>query len=140
VIRPRRTAAVASLAVILVGALGACENTIAPDVTSPPAGSVLAATAFVAEGTTAELLALLLDDSRRLSETIVDNEGDDELLARIDVTWEAAAPGVEAASPGLVDDFERAIEMMHTGVTRRRPADADKASRNLEVLIARLDG
>jgi hypothetical protein len=134
-----RAAAAAPLALIAVATLAACESTIAPEATSPPPGASSAETAFVAEGTTAELLALLLDDSRRLSETIVDGDGDAELLARIDATWEAAAPGVEEVAPSLVDDFERAIELMHSGVTRRRPADADKASRNLEVLIAEVD-
>jgi len=35
-------------------------------------------------------------------------------------------------------EFDRAIELMHNGVDRRRPADADKALTNLRNLIASL--
>ena len=59
--RPLRAAAAVPLA---VATFAACESTIAPEATTPPPGASSAVTTFVAEGTTAELLALLLDDSR----------------------------------------------------------------------------
>lgn len=129
----------AALAALLAVVLAACANTIDPEVEAPRTSSEVAATTYVAEGTTAELLQRLLDDSRHLSERIIDNEGDNELLARIDATWAAARPGVDDAAPDLVDDVERALAMLHNGVNRRRPADADKGSRNLEAVVDRLD-
>ena len=52
--------------------------------------------------------------------------------------WEAARPGVEQAGPDSVLEFDQAIELLHTGVDRRRPADADKAYNNLTQLVAAL--
>ena len=40
----------------------------------------------------------------------------------------------------LVPGFESAIGLLRTGVERRRPADADKATNNLRTLVAAYTG
>jgi hypothetical protein len=95
-------------------------------------------TEFVASGSTAELIDQLVAEAGALSEAIVANEGQHDIIGRIDVIWAVARPGVEQADPDIVSEFDQAVELMHTGVDRRRPADADKAYANLTQLIATL--
>jgi hypothetical protein len=133
----------ATLGVVAALCLGACANTIDPDVTADPVddGSAPVATdPFLPTGTPAELLAGLLDEATTLSEAIIENEGDNEILARVDAYWAAAEPQVAEQDESLARDIDRAVAMMHTGVQRRRPADADKATINLRTLIAAFDG
>ena len=119
--------------------LGACATEVDPELASPEAGASAAPTTeFVATGSTAELLDELLSEAGSLSEAIVDNDGQHVIVARIDVIWEAARPGVEVATEGDVASFERAIALLHRGVDRRHPADADKAYNNLRNLVAAL--
>lgn len=132
-----------ALVLTLVAGLAACANTIDPDVAADPSddGSAPAAAtvAFQPEGTPAELLAGLLEEATTLSEAIIENEGDNEILARVDAYWEAAEPAVADQDEALAGNIDRAVAMMHTGVERRRPADADKATINLRTLIAAYD-
>ena len=134
----RRPWAPAALSVAGALAFGACRTTIDPTVTTLPPGSTTSTTAFVAAGSTSELLDQLVAEATGLSETIVQNEGDEELIARIDTLWDAARPGVEDSAPALLIEFDRAIAMMDSAVVRRRHADADKALNNLRNLIAAL--
>jgi len=136
----RRLASAASAATLCVSAcaLSACATTINPNATTLPPGDSTTTTVFVASGSTSELLGQLVDEAVGLSETIVENEGQRDIIARIDTLWAAARPGVERAVPDNVGEFDRAIELMHNGVDRRRPADADKALTNLRNLIASL--
>ena len=132
----------AALVLAAVVSLGACANTIDPEVAADPqdTGSAPVETvAFAPEGTPAELLAGLLDEATALSEAIIENEGDNEILARVDAYWAAAGPAVADANATLARDIDRTVAMMHTGVERRRPADADKATINLRTLVAAFD-
>lgn len=133
----------ASLGLVAALLLAACANTIDPDVAADPADDATAPAAtdpFRPEGPPAEMLAGLLDEATLLSEAIIENEGDNEILARIDAYWAAAEPDVAAENEALARDIDRAVAMMHTGVQRRRPADADKATINLRTLIAAFGG
>ena len=134
----RRTALAALPLVSGAVLMSACSTTIDPTATTIPANSTTTTLPFVAEGTTAELLDQLLDEADGLSERIVENEGDEALLDRINTIWEAARPGVEDAAADLLLEFDRAIELMNSAVERRRHADADKALNNLRNLIAAL--
>jgi hypothetical protein len=133
-VRRRRSAA--ALAVVVGTALSAgCATEIDPEIPTADSGSAPPTTEFVATGTTSELLEQLLAEAGVLSEAIVDNEGQHETMHRIDVIWAAARPDVEASDPDHLLEFDRAMVMLHTGVDRRRPADADKAYNNLVELV-----
>jgi len=136
----RGIASAASAATLCVSAcaLSACATTIDPNATTLPPGGSTTTTVFVASGSTLELLGQLVDEAVGLSEAIVENEGQRDIVARIDTLWAAARPGVERTVPDNVVEFDRTIELMHNGVDRRRPADADKALTNLRTLIASL--
>ena len=131
---PGRPLAAAALFVTL---LAGCATEVDPEIPTATEASTVT-TEFVATGSTDELLDQLLTEAGTLSEAIVTNEGQHEIAGRIDVIWEAARPGVEQAGPDSVLEFDQAIELLHTGVDRRRPADADKAYNNLVQLVAAL--
>ena len=129
-----RSGAVGATALALVVAVTGCANTI--NEAALTAESSTTTVAFVPTGTTAELLDQLVEEAGTLSEAIVQNEGDDAIVGRLDKIWAAARPAVEQDAPNLVVEFDLAVAMLHRGVDRRRPADADKATRNLRVLVA----
>lgn len=139
----------ALVALVATCSLAACANTIDPDVaadlerTEAERDAAVAGTEavepFRPEGTPAELLTGLLGEAVTLSEAIVENEGDNEILARVDAYWAAAEPAVSEANATLARDIERAVALMRNGVERRRPADADKAAINLRTLVAAFD-
>jgi hypothetical protein len=134
-VSPGRPLAAATLLVTL---LAACATEVDPEIPTAITGASTVTTEFAASGSTAELLDQLLTDAGTLSEAIVTNEGQHEIIGRIDVIWQAARPGVEQTDPDSVLEFDQAIELLHTGVDRRRPADADKAYNNLVQLVAAL--
>ena len=134
-----RRAAIAALPFLAACVvLGACSTEIDPSATTVAPALATTTVPFVAEGTTAELLDQLLTEAASLSERIVENEGDEALLERINTIWQTARPGVDDAAPNLVAEFDRAMEMMNRAVERRRHADADKALNNMRNLIAAL--
>jgi hypothetical protein len=118
--------------------LAGCATEVDPEISTAITEASAVTTEFVASGSTAELLDQLLAEAGTLSETIVTNEGQHEVIGRIDVIWVAARPGLERTNPDSVVEFDQAIELLHTGVDRRRPADADKAYNNLTQLVAAL--
>jgi len=120
-------------AVLLGAALAACSTTYDTSSTTAPATT---STVFVPSGSTADLLAAISTEVAALSERLVDNEGQREALARIEAQWDAARPDVERQRPELLASFDAAIAQVQRSVERRRPADADKASKNLVTLIA----
>jgi hypothetical protein len=129
---------VAVLAVALTASAVGCKTTIDTSLTVPP--SAATTTVFAPTGTPAQLLHQLLTESDHLSDLIVDNHGQQDALARIMTLWAAARPDVEARRPQLIPGFQSAIDLLETGVDRRRPADADKATNNLRTLITAYTG
>jgi hypothetical protein len=133
-----RATAVAASTLLISTLCTACATEVDPDTPIPATASTTGTTEFVATGTTAELLDQLLAEAGMLSEAIVANEGQRETIGRIDVIWAAARSGVDEVDPNIVGEFDQAIELLHNGVDRRRPADADKAYNNLVLLVAAL--
>lgn len=117
---------------VALALLGACaETTVDPvETTAPP----VATSTTLPTGTTAELLDRLIAETGALSELVVEGDGEDDALARIEALWTAAQPGVEEARPDLLEQFEDAMGYARRAVERRRPADADKAAQNLRTL------
>jgi len=131
---------VAALAALALALAGCAATTYDSAGTTAPAGAPDTTVAMSVVGTAAELLPRLDDELAALSERIVDNEGDDEALARVDALWGAARPQVAAERPELLEGFDGVVRLAATAVERRRPADADKASLNLITLVAAYSG
>jgi hypothetical protein len=134
-VNPGRPRAAAALVVMV---LAGCATEVDPEIPTAITEASTVTTEFVVTGSTDELLDQLLAEAAVLSEAIVQNEGQRDIVGRVDVIWAAARPDVEEASPDSVLAFDRAVAMLHTGVDRRRPADADKAYTNLAQLVAAL--
>ena len=135
--RARGPVPTAVAAVVVAGALSSCATTY--DTSATTVASAPATTAYVATGSTAELLAAISTEVARLSERLVDNDGQRDALARIDAQWAVVRPTVATDRPELLDGFDAAIAQVRRSVERRRPADADKAAKNLTALIAAYD-
>ncbi len=82
-------------------------------------------------------LAELQADALRLGDLIAAPTGqsDARLLERMQLLWTTISGQVKDADPDLFDDIEREMRRIATAVTRKRPADADRAARDLETLI-----
>jgi hypothetical protein len=130
------TRRVAALAVALTASMAGCAKTIIDTSLTTPESSGATTTVFAPTGTTAELLDQLLTEAGALGDRIADNEGQQDAFARIETLWSLVGPDIEAQQPELVPGFQSAIDLLQTGVQRRRPADADKATNNLRTLIA----
>jgi hypothetical protein len=116
--------------------LAACaETTIDPTATTVAPGDAPPTTRFDPAGTTAELLDQLAVETGALSDLLVANSGQHEALARIETLWARIRPTIEEERPELLGGFDTVIELVRTSVARRRPADADKADKNLATLI-----
>jgi hypothetical protein len=130
----------ASGPVLVALGLGAVFSSLACDsvsydataTTNAPASST---TVFAPTGTPAELLASIAARIDGLSEQLVDGEGQREALARIQAEWAVVRPTIEADKPALLAGFDAVLAQVQRAVDRRRPADADKAAKNLAVLI-----
>lgn len=117
----------------MIGAVGACATTY--DTTATTVADVTT-TAYVATGSTDDLLTSMSTEVGALSEKLVESEGQGEALTRIEAQWSAVRPVIAGERPELLDGFDAAIAQVQRSVERRRPADADKASKNLATLIA----
>jgi hypothetical protein len=131
---------VAVFAVALTASVVGCAKTTIDTSLTTPESNGATTTVFAPTGTTAELLDQLLTEAGALGDRIVDNHGQQEAFARIETLWALVAPDVQAERPDLVPGFQSAIDLLRTGVERRRPADADKATNNLRTLIAAYNG
>jgi hypothetical protein len=119
--------AVASGLLVAVVLPGCAATTYDASLETQPAGAVTTTTAPVlADTPLGELLTELRGSMRSLDEQVVDGDGDDETLARIDALWAVAAGKVQDERPDLWFGLQQAVRLAHTGVERRRPADASK--------------
>lgn len=117
----------------------ACSSTYDASLATP-ASTVPATSSTLPSGTVAELLPRMLDEVRALSEKVAANEGDNSSAALIDQYWQAMRGEIEAQHPDLVDGFEFVVRRCQAAADRRRPADADRAYRNLQTIADSLLG
>jgi hypothetical protein len=98
-------------------------------------GSVAATTTTMPTGTPEELLPRIVIEAATLSEVIA-NKGDDTAAAqRIAALWATIVDEVSVTRPDLLPDLQANVERCAIAAQFNRPADADKALRNLTVLV-----
>lgn len=122
-------------AALVVGAT-ACDTTYDSSISttsSAPAESAPAST--LPSGTAEELLPLMLAEVQALPNRVANNDGSGAAATRIEDLWAAVQPEIEANQPGLVADFEFVVRRCRSAADRKRPADADRAFKNLEALV-----
>lgn len=140
--RRLRGPALPALPLVLVGALtlAACGGTYV-DTTATTAPTTGATTLAPVDAATPlpELFAELDQLMRRLDELIVEDEGDDAALARIEEVWAVAEQQIRERDPDDLYPFEQAITLARSGVERRRPADASKGYKLLVTAVGTYD-
>ncbi|MDJ0769706.1 MAG: hypothetical protein QNJ12_12965 [Ilumatobacter sp.] len=133
-----RLVAVVVGAVVAASALAACGTTyVDSSVTTPPAASAGSTTLppVATDAPVAELLDEIETLMFDLDERIIEQDGHVSTLARIEDLWFAAELQIRSEDPDDVFNFEQAIELAQTGVTRLRPADASKGYKILNDVI-----
>ncbi|HEY3484282.1 MAG TPA: hypothetical protein VGK49_02810 [Ilumatobacteraceae bacterium] len=122
--RPVATA----LLLVAAGGLAACGTTTIDTsaTTAPPGASTTTTEPLPTDATLDELLPLLVATMAPLDEQIVENQGDETTLERVEAIWDLAEPIMRDEQPELLFGFEQAVGLARSGVERRRPADASK--------------
>jgi hypothetical protein len=90
-------------------------------------------------GSPEELLAFVRDRSLELGLRIAEG-GSREALEQIEQAWAAAGPGIEDVNGTAYRTVDSMVGLLRVAVERRRPADADKAARNIDAVYERLVG
>ena len=127
------TAALCAAAVsVLCVAVSACAPTTY-DATL--ATTTTPSTTTLPTGTAAELLAAILLEVEDLGRRVAENDADTLAVERIEQLWAGIADEVTSARPDLAEDFDFVITRCRLAVDRQRPADADRAYKNLVVLV-----
>jgi hypothetical protein len=91
-------------------------------------------------GSASDLLPDMVIEMSRLSELVVQSEGDDEALETIVQIWDRIRPEIAADRPELVNGIGATVDMARIAVERTRPADADKAFKLLTDLVDKFTG
>jgi copper chaperone CopZ len=132
----RRTTA---LIVLLLGLTATgCATTIDESLATVPGtdpAEVNTTTTTLPAGSATVLLPVLLTEAADLSRRVRESDGDREALERINALWDATSLEVGRSNPELLGSFEGQLDMLRRAVQFNRPADADKAYRNLDALV-----
>lgn len=71
-----------------------------------------------------------------LGDAIFDGgDADDDALAGIHRAWDGTNEAMNDIDPALFREVEHQLGLLDVAVKRKRPADADKAARNLEAVV-----
>ena len=127
--RRTRVLAGALAGTLLVG----CSPTTYVDTSTTT--SVVATTSTLPTGTLAELLPTMLAEVQDLPRRVAEADAPGAAATRIEQLWAAAQPAVEADWPDLVESFEFVVRRCRAAADRKRPADADRAFKNLTTIV-----
>lgn len=129
-------------AAVVLGALvlGACGQTyVDSTATTAPATAETVLPPVARDAPLGELFVELDSLMRRLDERIVEDDGDQAALDRIEEVWDAAEQQIRDRDPDDLFPFEQAIALARTGVERRRPNDASKGYKLLVTAVDHYD-
>ena len=131
----RVTNIVGIVAVAATFVLGGCATTIEGGATTTT--SPASTTTTIPRGTVTELFGAILSIGGGLGNDIASGEMQiaRAKLADIRATWQAITPQIANLGKDMNDDLQRLVTLYSTAVERKRPADADKATRFLELAI-----
>jgi hypothetical protein len=120
--------------------LTSCATTINLSATTAPAATTTT-TIPTPEGDMAGLLSQMSDALVGLGQAIVDGDKPTSSAKRsqVDAIWVVLEPKIRESGLDLVEDVQRIVNLVHTATDRKRPADADKASRFLALIMESVD-
>ncbi|MFM7745781.1 MAG: hypothetical protein ACKO8T_08975 [Actinomycetota bacterium] len=119
-----------------VSLLSGCATTIEGDSATTSTSSA-STTTTIPRGTVPELFAAILSLGSGLGNDIASGEMQTARakLADIRATWQAITPQIADLGKDVNDDLQRLVNLYSSAVERKRPADADKATRFLDLAI-----
>jgi hypothetical protein len=113
----------------------ACATTIDSSLATTTTLASQSTTTTLPVGDAATLLPQLLEEASTLSRRVRQNDGDRDALERMDALWAASRSEVGSTAPELLGSFDGQLALAGRAVQYNRPADADKAYRNLTALV-----
>ena len=136
----RRAIIASVLALTATSLLGGCATTIEGTTTSST--TPVSTTTTIPRGTVSELFDAILSIGGGLGDDIASGSMQTARakLADIRATWQAITPQIVDLGKDTNDDLQRLVTLYSTAVERKRPADADKATRFLELAIEPIVG
>ena len=131
-----RTQLIAVAAAALL--LAACGETYIETsaTTAPPEVTTTTLAAVDPDAPVAELLAEIESLMLDLDQRVIDGDAPAATLERIEALWDVAEPQVREAALDSVYQFEQALGLARSGVTRNRPADASKGYKLMQQIVA----
>ncbi|MBU6227278.1 MAG: hypothetical protein KGQ43_06790 [Acidobacteria bacterium] len=132
----RRAVSAFLLATASVSLLAGCATTIESD-SATSSTTPASTTTTIPRGTVPELFGAILALGGGLGNDIASGEMQTARakLADIRATWQAITPQIADLGKDVNDDLQRLVTLYSTAVERKRPADADKATRYLNLAI-----
>lgn len=119
--------------------LSSCATTI--NSAANTVASTIVTTTTVPRGNASELLAQLIESTRGLSTAVA--EGNRAVavsqLSNMKAQWQALKPQLGPDTADIVTDVQRMVDLATSAVTRKRPADADKALLLLPIITSALN-
>ena len=81
------------------------------------------------------------DVANGLGQAVVDGNSQvtKQKLAQADAIWEVLEPQIRASGVDLVESVQKIVDLIHSAVEKKRPADADKALRFVPLVTETLD-
>ena len=83
----------------------------------------------------AQVLPQMLAEVEDLARRVVENDGDGAAATRIEALWAAIEPVVRDERPELLSGFDFVVRRCRAAADSNRPADADRALKNLQSLV-----
>lgn len=132
----RRTLAISLLFVMSLGASGCATEVIEAELTT----TTTVAGRPDPSGDVGELFDQLQDSFATMSEALAEGDRNRarEELDYVERIWVALEPQIVGFGEQFVEDARRIVDLAVTAVERNRPADAGKALRFIELVIAAL--
>lgn len=81
------------------------------------------------------VLPQMLDEVADLARRVAEGDGDGAAATRIEEMWAAIEPTVTEERPELLSGFDFVVRRCRAAADRNRPADADRALKNLQSLV-----
>lgn len=115
-------------------ALAACSPTTYDSSVATTEGPATSTTALP-KGSARDILPVMLQEVEGLSAKVSAGKGDGEAATTIEELWAEIRDEVKATHPDALEDFDFVVRLCRSAADRNRPADADRAYRNLQQLV-----
>lgn len=132
----RRTARPFVAGTLSVVLLTSCSTTILDTIDTTTTSSVVTTTT-IPTGSVADLLAAIESNARGLGNLVAEKANAEarERLRNVEAIWIALEPQLVALKNDSDLDVGRIVDLVRSAVEKKRPADADKASRFIGLFV-----